>query len=114
MCKKLTATSKKYLVELRTRLLEGSEHTATDRKPVELDQTSVGRLSRMDALQIQAMQVETERRRHIELQRIESALKRIKDGEYGYCVICGEDIGVKRIKNDPAVPACITCSRNSI
>jgi DnaK suppressor protein len=49
-----------------------AETSAESRKPVELDQTRVGRLSRMDALQDQAMQLETERRRQIELQRIEA------------------------------------------
>ena len=113
MNKKLMATYNKHLVKLRMGLLEESENTAAGRKPVVLDQTSVGRLSRMDALQIQAIQIETERRRHIELQRIESALGRIKDGEFGYCVICGEDIEATRLKNDPSVPTCIACSRNT-
>lgn len=109
MNNKLLATYNKHLIKLRIRLSEESDNTAADRKPVVLDQTSVGRLSRIDALQIQAMQIETERRRHIELQRIESALKRIKDGEFGYCIICGEYIEAKRLKNDPAVPTCIAC-----
>ena len=111
MNKKLLATYNKHLIKLRIGLSEESDNTAADRKPVVLDQTAVGRLSRIDALQIQAMQIETERRRHIGLQRIESALKRIKDGEFGYCVICGEDIEAKRLKNDPTVPTCIACSR---
>ncbi|WP_291718833.1 hypothetical protein [Magnetospirillum sp. 64-120] len=51
-------------------------------KPVELDQNSVGRLSRMDALQVQAMSQETERI------RITNALKRIDSGDYGFCLKC--------------------------
>ncbi|MBF0623118.1 MAG: TraR/DksA family transcriptional regulator, partial [Magnetococcales bacterium] len=57
-------------------------------KPVELDQTCVGRLSRMDAMQMQAMSKETDRRRKIEIQRIKSALNRIDSGDFGYCVTC--------------------------
>ncbi len=88
-----------------------TESTQDSRKPVELDQTSVGRLSRMDALQTQAMQLETGRRRDLELKRIESALKRIEEGDFGYCVTCGEDIEEKRLAHDPTFPTCVACAR---
>ncbi len=81
------------------RLLEaGDDETA----PVQLDQTSVGRLSRMDAMQRQAMAQETERRRHNDLRRIAAALKRIEDGEYGYCISSGDPIPRARLELDPA------------
>ncbi|NKB36702.1 MAG: TraR/DksA family transcriptional regulator [Gammaproteobacteria bacterium] len=80
---------------------------------VELDQTKVGRLSRMDALQAQAMSLETNRRRDIELLRIESALQRIENSEFGYCLRCGEDISVKRLEIDPATPVCIDCASSN-
>ena len=70
-------------------------------KPLNVDQTSEGRLSRMDALQSQAMELEFERRRHHELQRIESALIRIEEGDYGYCAVCGDEIAVKRLRKRP-------------
>jgi len=82
-----------------------------DTRPVELDQTTVGRLSRMDELQNQAMSVETERRRKDELHRIEAALKRMGEDDYGYCVNCGDEIETKRIELDPAVPTCIGCAK---
>ncbi|MEO9902375.1 TraR/DksA family transcriptional regulator [Nisaea sp.] len=82
-----------------------------DADPVELDQSRVGRLSRMDALQGQAMAKETERRRGLELQRIASALARIEDDDFGYCVTCGEEIPLKRLELDPAVTTCIACAR---
>lgn len=77
---------------------------------VELDQARVGRLSRMDALQAQAMSRETNRRRELELARIEAALGRIDAGEYGFCVRCGEDIAEGRLLFDPATPLCIACA----
>ena len=77
---------------------------------VELDQTSVGRLSRMDALQGQAMSQERQRRRQLELQQITAALRRIDAGDYGYCVSCGEEIALRRLEHDPAVPLCIACA----
>jgi DnaK suppressor protein len=102
---------KKHLIALGDELTAVSTLSADARKPVQLDQTSVGRLSRMDAMQGQAMQLETERRRAIEQQRIEAALLRIRDGDFGYCTECGEDIALKRLEYDPTVPTCIDCQR---
>jgi DnaK suppressor protein len=80
---------------------------------VELDQTRVGRLSRIDAMQVEAMARETERRRRIELTRLRAALTRIDDGSYGECVICGEDIAEGRLEHDPAATVCIDCARSA-
>lgn len=99
---------------LQTALAEcraASSATAGDRKPVELDQGSVGRLSRMDALQRQAMAQAAERQRHTQAQRLEAALERLEAGDFGYCVRCGERIGERRLAVDPAVPTCIACAR---
>lgn len=81
--------------------------------PVELDQTQLGPLSRMDALQSQAMAVEIERRREAELARIEQALERIEAGEYGYCVACERPIAPKRLELDPATPLCVSCAEKT-
>jgi len=80
-------------------------------RPVELDQTRIGRLSRMDALQQQAMSQETERRRKTELARVTSALERLETGDFGYCVTCGEEIAENRLSLDPTLPTCIDCAR---
>ncbi|MGF1630959.1 MAG: TraR/DksA family transcriptional regulator [Kiloniellaceae bacterium] len=98
------------LIARRRELLELLESSAESRKPVELDQTRVGRLSRMDALQNQAMSLEAERRRKLELQRIEASLKRIDEGDYGYCVACGEQIALRRLELDPTLPTCVNCA----
>jgi len=91
-------------------LSDTSDTTADNRRPVELDQTSVGRVSRMDAIQGQAMAVATEQRRRDEARRIEAALKRIDEGEYGICTACGEEIAAKRLAADPIVATCIRCA----
>lgn len=108
-----TKTIRKRLETERQALLHDAEVTAEERGVVTLDQTSVGRLSRMDALQNQAMQVETERRREVELKRIEAALKRLDTDEYGFCVSCGEAIQPKRLDMDPATPVCIDCAHKA-
>ncbi len=84
-----------------------------DRRPVQLDQTRMGRLSRMDALQEQAMAIELERRREVELARVDSALERLASGEYGDCVTCGEPIEPPRLELDPATPVCLACARRA-
>ena len=81
-------------------------------KTVELDQSRVGRLSRMDAMQVQAMSVESKRRREIKLKRIESALQRIDKDEFGFCIRCEEDIDPKRLEFDPSTLLCIECASN--
>jgi len=82
-------------------------------KTVELDQTRVGRLSRMDAMQAQAISIATNSRRKIEMQRIAAALQRIEDGEYGYCLSCDEEIAPQRLGIDPAATLCIDCAEKS-
>ena len=94
----------------RDDLVAASAATAEDRAPVEVDQQSVGRLSRMDALQGQAMAVASESRRQDRLRRIEAALRRIDDGGYGHCLACDDDIPAKRLAVDPAVTRCVDCA----
>jgi DnaK suppressor protein len=101
------------LIARRGELLRLVDSSAEARRTVELDPSRVGRLSRMDALQSQAMSVETDRRRKVELQQIEAALGRIEDGDYGTCLGCGEAIAPKRLALNPTVPICIDCARSS-
>ena len=84
---------------------EGSQKTVT------LDQQSIGRLSRQDALQQQAMAKATQTRRDQMRLRIQSALARMDEGEFGYCSECGEDIPIKRLELDPTTPTCVSCAR---
>lgn len=104
------------LAEIRTRLLDMQtalteiEETATQATAtVELDQASVGRLSRMDALQGQQMAHEAERRRQRQLLAVGGALRRMDQGEYGECFVCAEPINPKRLLVDPTVTRCINC-----
>ncbi|WP_275286366.1 TraR/DksA family transcriptional regulator [Halomonas elongata] len=98
------------LHELRADLQAQSEASQESRDTVMLDQTSVGRLSRMDALQGQAMAKAEEERRQLALRRISAAFERIERGEYGECIECGEWIGAKRLGWDPLVLKCIDCA----
>lgn len=82
------------------------ESTAT----VELDQTRQGRLSRMDALQGQAMARAGDARRKAEIQRLKAALARLEQGAYGECLECGEPIPAARLEADPAASLCLECA----
>lgn len=93
-----------------TALKAASEDSREDRAPVELDQTLQGRLSRMDAMQGQAMAKASEARRTQQIARLKAALQRLERGEFGECVDCGEAISVARLENDPAVTLCIDCA----
>ncbi|WP_137392264.1 TraR/DksA family transcriptional regulator [Rhodoligotrophos defluvii] len=108
--KKLEAQFRPQIEQEQLELARRSEDTSGDRRPVELDQQSVGRLSRMDALQVQAMANAVDQRRRARLVLLERALRRMDDGEYGYCTGCGEFIGMRRLAVDPATPKCIRCA----
>ena len=101
---------RKTLLALKQTLLKAQETGDQAEQTVELDQTRVGRLSRMDAMQAQAMSKETGRRRRQKLIQIEAALRRLEDDDYGFCQECGEEIAAARLEVDPAVLLCIDCA----
>lgn len=98
------------LLDRRKALDAEQAANADSRDTVELQQDSVGRLSRMDAMQQQAMAQAQERRRVAEQTRIVAALERIDEGEWGYCLTCGEEIVEKRLRHDPSVATCVGCA----
>jgi DnaK suppressor protein len=81
-----------------------------DRKPVELDQQSVGRLSRVDAMQRQAMAFASQARRQHEARMITAALGRIDSDDFGWCGGCGEPIPLARLRLDATISTCIDCA----
>ena len=104
-------SARRQLHELRQRLLAEDAGAAGARATVELDQASVGRLSRMDAMQQQQMALAEQRRRQQTLKRIEAALRRVEDGSYGECAACGEPIAAARLRMDPVIALCLDCAR---
>tara|TARA_B100001964_G_C13805153_1_gene410547 strand:- start:36 stop:365 length:330 start_codon:yes stop_codon:yes gene_type:complete len=76
---------------------------------VELD-TSIGRLSRMDAMQDQQMALELRRRKKDQLLQINNALKRMDDGHYGSCDLCGKPIAEERLEAFPDILTCVNCA----
>jgi len=102
--------ARKRLLARQAELREEQRKSSESREPVTLQQDSVGRLSRMDALQQQAMAQATQRRREAEMQRIRAALARLDEGEWGWCLTCGEEIAEARLGHDPSVAQCVSCA----
>ncbi len=108
-----TDQTKARLLQLKAELEDLAEASREAHQPVQLDQASVGRLSRMDAMQGQQMAKETARRRQEQLSRIDGALRRLEGGEYGKCFVCGEDIEARRLEADPTATRCVGCMAES-
>ena len=104
------AVFKKKLVDLQDELLQVQQTGDEAAQIVELDQSKVGRVSRMDALQNQAMAKESQQRRILQLQRITGALQRIDKEAFGLCARCEEEIHYKRLELDPTTVLCIDCA----
>ena len=98
------------LLKLREELESVAETGNESAAVVELDQTKIGRLSRMDAMQAQAMAKASGHRREAMLRNIEAALQRIDAGSYGICFDCDETINPKRLEFDPTASRCIDCA----
>jgi DnaK suppressor protein len=102
--------ARKRMLELRDELESIVATSQGSADIVELDQSTVGRLSRMDAMQAQAMAKASGQRRDAMLRSITAALKRIDIGDYGTCVDCDAPIAAKRLEFDPTVRRCIDCA----
>ena len=99
------------LIDARLAALDAEDRLGqSGQSTVELDQQAIGRLSRQDALQNQAMAKATQARRGTERQRLTAALARMEAGEFGYCEECGDAIPPGRLKLDPAATRCVDCA----
>ena len=95
--------------ELEAQLLSTDSST----KPVTLDQQSVGRVSRIDAIQQQQMAIANQQQTAQLIKRIELALQRVGSGEYGHCVHCEQPIAFARLQAQPFTSLCIDCQSAS-
>ncbi len=102
---------KERLLQLRLELQEVDDLSRESTKPVELDQSAIGWVSRVDAIQAQQMSLASARRRQAQLSAVEGALRRIESDEYGYCFVCGEDMDLRRLEADPTSTRCLECAK---
>jgi DnaK suppressor protein len=104
---------KQRLIALRQELLTVDQIGNEAAQPVELDQTRMGRLTRMDAMQAQAISIASKNRRQAQLKQVAAARERIAKYDYGCCVDCGEYIDAKRLEFDPTALFCIACAEKA-
>jgi len=81
---------------------EGTEAVAPD--------VSIGRLSRIDSMQIQEMAKDAQRRRELRVRFLREALERMDAGDYGRCGECGGWIEYSRLESAPEVVRCGSCA----
>jgi DnaK suppressor protein len=103
------------LLELQRQLHEVLADEAGLADTVHLDQAAVGRISRVDALQAQAMAKATQRRALQRLERVRAALERLAEDpeDFGVCPACGDDIGLGRLRAYPEAVFCVGCADRS-
>lgn len=112
--------SSDFYTDMRSRLLqlqaatkEATAEGAGSSGVVELDQSRQGRLSRMDAMQAQAMSQAANQRREVSLKNIAAAIERIENGNFGFCQACDELIAEQRLAFDPTAVLCIDCASSA-
>ena len=100
------------LQQSREKLQQQLAISAASSEPVKLDQSAVGRVSRVDAIQQQHMAVSTRQQTQQRLKRITNALGHLAEGDYGYCQDCDELIGWPRLQVQPEAPYCLACQQS--
>jgi len=110
---KLTKTEidrlKITLERLKEELKKQVSQSESSTKIVTLDQTLIGRLSRVDAMQQQNMAISTRQNKAFRLRKIQIALEAIRMENYGYCDKCDDAIGYARLNVQPEANLCINC-----
>ncbi len=86
--------------------LKSSEESAAVVEP----DKSLGRLSRMEAMQDQQLVLEMRRRKKRQLAEIKSALLRLDMNRYGTCIFCGHEISRERLDASPETQTCVKCT----
>ena len=43
--------------------------------------------------------------------KVELALSRLENGDYGYCAVCRSEISVEELERDPSTVSCQSCQR---
>ena len=98
------------LLRSLTKLERSMKANGAAARPRDLEQDTVGRLSRVEALQSQGLTKTLAAREQAQLEQIVAALRRLEDGTYGACNCCGGPIPVERLMVFPETLACSTCA----
>lgn len=97
------------LLRALSKLERSMKNTEISARPVELDQSCIGRLSRIDALQNQGLSQNLKEREQAHLAKVMDALRRLEEGSYGICTACNKPIGFDRLLIFPETRSCAPC-----
>ncbi|ALP40915.1 TraR/DksA family transcriptional regulator [Aeromonas schubertii] len=92
------------IVEIEERLnSQASQAIATDTNEMadEIDRASVEEARRLELNRIEHDK--------LHLRKLKAALKRISEGDFGYCESCGDEIAIKRLQARPESRFCVEC-----
>lgn len=103
---------KKQLEEMEAELSAAVEGKADSTAPVQVD-SSIGRLSRMDAIQSQQMALGLKARQQQSLVRVRNALEAIRKGAFGQCRRCKGLIAIERLEAQPDAVVCVKCAEQT-
>lgn len=91
------------------RIKTESKGSEKEREAISPD-VSIGRLSRLDSMQMQEVAKEAQRRREERIALLEVALDQLDEGTYGRCESCGDDIDFERLRITPEAIRCSACA----
>ena len=100
------------LTALKSELQSEIDQSAAESSPVQLDGT-MGRISRMDAMQVQQLALEVKRQRLERLKQVDGAFLRVKKGRFGLCARCNNPISFPRLDAVPDTVFCLPCTPSS-
>jgi DnaK suppressor protein len=103
-------TLREELLRTLTRLERSMKASNGAARPRDLEQDTVGRLSRIEALQSQGLTHTLAEREKAQLAHIAAALRRLDEGTYGACNGCGGSIPYERLLVYPETLACAACA----
>jgi DnaK suppressor protein len=109
MTKKQKDALKIIVQETHENILHEIEELEEKTQPIAPD-CSLGRLTRLDAMQEKSINEAILAKARIRLKKIEFALGKIANEDYGLCTICEEEIPYKRLCVVPESSICITCA----
>jgi DnaK suppressor protein len=107
MSKDMLSHFHRILSALRQRLLEGGDRTVTHMKEEAVNYPDPNdRASQEEDFRLELRTRDRERKL---LKKIEESLETVREKEYGYCEVCGVEIGLRRLEARPTATLCIDC-----
>lgn len=101
---------KKHIEEMISELKTTLEGLKESSKAVALD-NPIGRISRIDAIGTQSINKASYKNAQAKLAKLELALKRIDDEDFGICTECDNEIPFKRLMAMPESTICVNCAK---